>query len=735
MIRLWTLLLGVCLCMACTQEDARIRAAYELIGRITPGYEEQFLLELMPAEDGQDVYEIDASGGKVVLRGNTPVALATAYNQYLKYECNAHVSWLGDQLDLPEVLPLPRQKVHNTINGKYRVYMNYCTLSYSAAWWDWERWQRELDFMAMNSVNAPLSVVGLEGVWYNTLLKHRFTDEEARAFLAGPAHAAWQWMQNLQSYGGPLPKSWIDSHVALGQQIIRRELELGMFPIQQGFSGYVPRELQQKYPEAKIQQQPSWCGFEGVAQLDPTDSLFQVIGRDFLEEQKELFGAHGYYAADPFHESAPPVDTPEYLSAVGRSIHRLFRDFDPEATWVMQAWSLREPIVKAVPKEDLLILDLNGERCGQENAFWGYPAVIGNLHNFGGRVNLHGDLSLVASNQYAQAVRKSPNICGSGLFMESIGQNPVYYDLAFEMPLHKDSVDVREWLKQYATRRYGASSDAALQAWLCLLHSAYRPGTNGVEYSSIIAARPALDVKKSGPNAGFHIPYAPEELHRAMALLLKDADRLKASSPYRFDLVDVQRQIMSNLGQAIHAEAAKAFKRKDKQAFRLHSQRFLELLRDTDALLRTRLEFNFDRWLAEARRWGTTEEEQNQFERDATALFTIWGADGDPLIFDYGWKEWTGLIAGYYLPRWEKFYALLQQHLDDGTPYVEEGLPLTHDREAFRANDFYSRLGDWELHYVDTSHKVRTPLTQGDELEMASSLFRKYMDLGEEYGD
>ena len=28
--------------------------------------------------------------------------------------------------------------------------------------------------------------------------------------------------------------------------------------------------------------------------------------------------------------------------------------------WVMQAWSLREPIVKAVPKEHLLILDLNG---------------------------------------------------------------------------------------------------------------------------------------------------------------------------------------------------------------------------------------------------------------------------------------------------------------------------------------------------------------------------------------
>ena len=103
-------------------------------------------------------------------------------------------------------------------------------------------------------------------------------------------------MQNLQSYGGPLPKSWIDKHIVLGKQIIERELELGMKPIQQGFSGYVPRELKEKYPEAKIQLQPSWCGFTGAAQLDPTDPLFAIIGRDFLEEEKKLFGAHGVYA-------------------------------------------------------------------------------------------------------------------------------------------------------------------------------------------------------------------------------------------------------------------------------------------------------------------------------------------------------------------------------------------------------------------------------------------------------
>ena len=712
--------------------DARIDAAYALIERVTPGYGDQFQLEMIEADNGQDVYEIDNDGKKVVLRGNTPVALATAFNWYLKYTCNAHVSWFGDQLNLPERLPLP-EKERRIIQGKYRVYMNYCTVSYTAAWWDWERWQREIDYMAMNSVNMPLSVIGLDAVWYNTLLKFGFSDEEARTFLTGPGHSAWQWMQNIQSYGGPLPKSWIDSHVVLGKQIMDRQLELGMQPIQQGFSGYVPREMKDKFPEAKINLQGSWCGFKGAAQLDPTDSLFQAFGRAFLEEEKKLFGAHGVYAADPFHESAPPVNTPEYLNAVGRSIHRLFVDFDSTAVWAMQGWSLREDIVKMVPKDRLLILDLNGSRGSQKNACWGYPLVEGNLHNFGGRINLHGDLRLVASNQYAKAKENSPNVCGSGLFMESIVQNPVYYDLAFEMPNYDGAVDIEAWLKRYATRRYGAESAAAQQAWMLLLEGPYRPGTNGTERSSIIAARPAVNVKKSGPNAGLGIPYSPLLLLKAQALLLQDADTLAVSKPYRFDIVDVQRQLMSNLGQAIHKKAAEAFLKRDKEAFALHSGRFLEMLSDADRLLRTREEFNFDKWLTDARSWGRTEEEKNLLEKDATALVTIWGADGDPIIFDYSWREWTGLISGYYLPRWQQFYAMLQEHLDNGTEYKEEGLPQVYGREAFRANEFYDRLADWELAFVARPNKARMPITEGDELEIVRKLFAKYGKLAEEY--
>ena len=116
----------------------------------------------------------------------------------------------------------------------------------------------------------------------------------------------------------------------------------------------------------------------------------------------------------------------------------------------MQSWSLREDIVKAVPRENLLILDLAGKRVRRDQGFWGYPTVIGNLHNFGGRINMHGDLHLLAANQYQDIKKVYPNVCGDGLFMEAVEQNPVYYDLAFEMFHRTDKVNIHTWLQHYA---------------------------------------------------------------------------------------------------------------------------------------------------------------------------------------------------------------------------------------------------------------------------------------------
>ena len=98
-------------------------------------YVSLFQYEVIPQENGYDVFEIDASldTGKPVLRGNNGVSLASALNMYLKYMCNCSISWgrngTGDQLNLPVKLPLPIQNIRNVSPQKYRqVIKNYCSV-------------------------------------------------------------------------------------------------------------------------------------------------------------------------------------------------------------------------------------------------------------------------------------------------------------------------------------------------------------------------------------------------------------------------------------------------------------------------------------------------------------------------------------------------------------------------------------------------------------------------------
>lgn len=86
------------------------KTVFELIERVTPGYSGQYKLEVISDSDNKDIYEIDGDGKKVILRGNNVVALASAFNWYLKYTCNVHVSWFGNQLNLPATLPQPVRK-------------------------------------------------------------------------------------------------------------------------------------------------------------------------------------------------------------------------------------------------------------------------------------------------------------------------------------------------------------------------------------------------------------------------------------------------------------------------------------------------------------------------------------------------------------------------------------------------------------------------------------------------
>lgn len=66
-------------------------------------------------------------------------------------------------------MPLPSfTKIFKKFKETY--YLNVCTFSYSLVWWGWERWEREIDFMALRGVNLALAFTGQEKIMEETML-------------------------------------------------------------------------------------------------------------------------------------------------------------------------------------------------------------------------------------------------------------------------------------------------------------------------------------------------------------------------------------------------------------------------------------------------------------------------------------------------------------------------------------------------------------------------------------
>ena len=73
--------------------------AQALSRRIVPALAGQLAFQTIPPENGHDVFEIESVAGKVVLRGNNGVAMASALNRYLEEFGHCEISWnCGNQL-------------------------------------------------------------------------------------------------------------------------------------------------------------------------------------------------------------------------------------------------------------------------------------------------------------------------------------------------------------------------------------------------------------------------------------------------------------------------------------------------------------------------------------------------------------------------------------------------------------------------------------------------------------
>ncbi len=689
-----------------------------LIKRNTPEISDCFTLETTDRHGEKSYYEISSREGKIHLRGDCKISLAMAYYRYLREFCRVNMAHCGNRHINVKNAPLPDRDIFHVVSQEKRACYNYCTFSYSMRSWQWDEWEKELDFMAMNGINMPLTVVGYEAVVFYTLIDYGFSEKEALTFIAGPSYYPWQMMTNIETFLHIPDKKYIDKRLELGRKILQRELELGMTPIQQGFAGHVPEKIKDVFKSSALQHLPTWCGFPGTSQFEPTDEAFIAFGTALLKKQDKLFGSYHYYACDPFHENEPPTDGKAYLSRVGRTISKMYTDFDEDAVWVMQAWSIREDIVKAVEKDRLLILDLDGSKAEKTNGFWGYSYICGTLHNFGDRNSLHGSIDLLAENPYKKTQMKYPTCVGTGLFMEGFFQNPLYYDLAMQMLTEGDKIDLGAWLGYYAQRRWGSDEPCLKNAAKLLYEGCYNKNCIGRETSSIICARPSTTHYHTAPNDIVELRYDNEKLRLCLCEMLKSE---KANTDgYLFDLCDILRQYMSNNAKEHYFAVMDCFNKKDMDGFLKAADEFKKTLLLADELLCTRPELTISRHVHEALKNACCDEHKELFRRNEITLLTIWGPYENIELFDYAWREWGGLVKDYYLPRWELFFKELQKDfLTDGIHISDT--PFNHnERNDYDTTDFQKKLKAFEFKFIDTYQAKGVPVK--DTLTVVKSI-------------
>ncbi|KAB7122777.1 alpha-N-acetylglucosaminidase, partial [Bifidobacterium longum] len=407
-----------------------------LVGRVIgERWVDKFDFQLRGKADGKDVFEIsDAGDDRISIRGNNRVSLASGLNYYLRHWCKVDYNPLfGSQLSMPESLPAVGRKILKYTNYEYRYALNFCTYSYTMAFWNWDDYEPFLDWAAMNGVNLMLDIVGQEEVLRETLTQYGYSDDEVREYLSGPGYYAWFYMQNLYSVGGPLPAAWFEQRVELGRRIHDRMQAYGITPVIQGFGGQVPADFQEKNPTSVAASSGTWSGFDRPYMIKTylTDAdkaagkedYFQKVGDTFYKAQENVFGkVSNYYAVDPFHEGGMVPDGFDIVD-IYRTVQRKMLDHDPAAVWVMQQWQWGIDETKLsglADKGQALVLDLQSDLRSQASAMenQGVPWVWNMLHNFGGRMGLDG-VPEVISQDITNAYNSSAYIRGIGITPEA----------------------------------------------------------------------------------------------------------------------------------------------------------------------------------------------------------------------------------------------------------------------------------------------------------------------------
>ncbi|KAJ6114723.1 hypothetical protein N7486_000501 [Penicillium sp. IBT 16267x] len=711
-----------------------------LVQRRLPKHADSFRFSLVNATQATNIYDeyvvSTTANGTVLVQGSSLSALSSGLHRYLTDVANVDIYWhIGSQLDLaPAQLPRLARPITGSSTVPWRYHFNTVTFSYTNAFWSWEDWELQLDWLALRGVNLALAWVGAEKITVEVFREIGLTDAEIATFLSGPAFQAWNRFGNIQgSWGGDLPMQWIDDQFVMQKQIVQRMVELGITPVLPAFTGFVPDKITRVMPNASVVRGSGWAGFAEQYTndlfLEPFDIHYAQLQSSFIHKQQAAYGNVTHiYTLDQYNENNPYSGDLTYLSNVTRNTWLSMKDADPQAIWMMQGWLFYsssgfwtdervEAYLSGVENnEDMLIIDLYSESTPEwqrTNSYYGKPWIWCQLHDFGGNMGLYGQIMNITQDA-TNARLQSTSMVGYGLSMEGQEGNEVVYDLMLDQAWSSTPLDTDVYFHDWVTSRYTAAKSIPselYEAWDIMRTTVY----NNTDLASAIAVPKSIfelqpNIKGLLGRTGHHpttLNYNPSTLVNAWQLMHQAANAensLWTNPSFEYDMVDVTRQVMANAFIPIYSNLVSAYNsgNSSSDAITNEGAKLVSLLNDLDKVLLTNPHFRLSTWIDAARSWsGGNANYSSYLEYNARNQITLWGPRGE--ISDYASKSWAGLVSTYYVPRWEIFVQYL-----NSTP------PTSYNQTEFNA-----QLLDFALKWNEQTSNAPTPSGGARDLKKA----------------
>ena len=650
-----------------------VTPARQVIERLTGASAAHITFEVLPQHENKDGYAVTCQNGKLTLKGSSPTAFTYAFYCYARQACHSMASWSGSTLHLPA--QSADFEVPVTYSPyQFRYFLNVCTFGYTTPYWDWKRWEKEIDLMALHGINMPLATVASEAIAERVWKKMGLTDEDIRQFFTGPAYLPWHRMGNLNTWNGPLSANWHSQQIALQHKILERMRLLGMHPITPAFAGFVPEGFVKVHPEVRVKHF-EWGGFDkslNAYMLPPDSPYFLQIGKLFIEEWEKEFGKNTYYLSDSFNEMELPVSPDDtdgkhrLLSKYGEAIYQSIVAGNANAVWITQGWTFGyqhrfwdkeslQALLERVPNDKLIIVDLANDypkwvwkteqTWKTHKGFYGKRWILSYVPNFGGKTLLTGDLNLYAScSAEALAHPDKGRLIGFGSAPEGLENNEVVYELLADMGWQNQPIDLDHWLIEYCRSRYGSCPNAMQKAWKGLCRSVY----------SSLYSYPRFTWQTVIPDTLRKSKYDFNDTYfRAVEDFLLCARQLKDSPLYRSDALLFAAQYIGAKADNLYQKALQAKAVGNRARAKQLVDKVIQLLLQADKLLASHPTDRLSRWVDAARTAAATPQERMQYEMDAKRLITTWGG----IQQDYAARYWSCLIKTYYVPRIKLFFA------------------------------------------------------------------------------